>query len=302
MVPKENEKYQKTVTLGAVNWKGEWGKKALNLEKMKTKIKEAAQIGIDMICFPELALSGYECSGDIRSKEEPCSNHAEAAETIPGPTTEIIAEIAKELDIYVVFGMPEKDPNNPKVLYISAAVVGPEGVVGKYRKIHLAPPPVWTECTCFKPGTELPLFETKYGPIGVQICADFWMYPELTRILALKGARIIFNLVGSASSPGKIDMMPKTTAAHGQWSQAYIVSCNHVGKEKNLSYYGYSTIAGPGFPKFFKIFAQGEGSEEIVWATVSFETLAYARKIFQVKERGYWKIIAEEYGQLANSK
>ncbi|MDP2917658.1 MAG: hypothetical protein Q8O16_07005, partial [Dehalococcoidia bacterium] len=57
----------------------------------------------------------------------------------------------------------------------------------------------------------------------------------------------------------------------------------------------HSTIAGPGFPKFFKVFAQAEGEEEIVWATVSFDTLAYARKILRVKEAGNWKLIAEEY-------
>jgi len=301
MIPKEYEKYEKVVTLGAVNWKGEWGNKAANLEKMKAKIREAAQLGVNMVCFPELALSGYECGEEARKTEKPCAMHTEAAETIPGPSTEEIAKLAKELDMYVIFGMPEKDAKDPKVQYVSAAVVGPEGMLGSYHKMHLATPPVWTEYYCFKPGNELPMFETKYGPIGVQICADFWMYPELSRILALKGARIIFNPVGSAAAPGKIDMMKGETTGRGQLTQAYIVSCNHIGKERTISYYGRSTIAGPGFPKFFKTFAQGEDIEEIVWATVSFETLAHARKIFRVKEAGNWKLIAREYQQIAKS-
>lgn len=296
MIPKE---YERTVTLAAVNWKGEWGNKAANLEKMQAKIREAAQQGVNMVCFPELALTGYECGEEARQMQKPCAMHTEAAETIPGPATEEVAKLAKELDIYVIFGMPEKDAKDPKVQYVSAAVIGPEGILGSYRKLHLATPPVWTEYYCFKPGNELPMFETKYGPIGVQICADFWMYPELTRILALRGARIIFHPTGSAVGPGKIDMMENVTTDRGRSTQAYVVSCNHVGKERTVSYYGHSTIAGPGSPKFFKPLAQSKDIEEIVWATVSFETLAHAQKIFRVKDAGNWELIAKEYQRIA---
>jgi predicted amidohydrolase len=289
----------KTVTLGAVNWKGEWGNKRANLAKMKDKVKDAAQMGIDMICFPELALSGYECGDEAKKDHKPCSMHIEAAETVPGPSTEEMAQLAKELDIYIIFGMPEVDRKDPGSRYISAAIVGPEGVLGSYRKMHLATPPVWSEYYCFKPGNELPIFETKFGLVGLQICADYWMYPELTRILAFKGANIIFNPVGSAVSPGKIPMITNATAAMGQSTQIYVVSSNHVGKEKNVSYCGYSVIGGPGFPKFFKVFAQAEGEEEIVWSTVSFETQDNARRVFRVKEAGNWKLIADEYKKLA---
>ena len=127
------------------------------------------------------------------------------------------------------------------------------------------------------------------------------MYPELSRLLFLKGARIIFNTVGSAVAPGKIDLITNETTGRGQSTQCYIVSCNHVGTERTISYYGHSTIAGPGFPKFFRTLARGEGIEEIVWATVSFETLAHSRKIFRVKEAGNWQLIAKEYQQIADS-
>jgi len=296
MISKE---YETTVTLAAVNWKGKWGNKSANLEKMQAKVREAAQLGVNMVCFPELALTGYECGEEARKKQKPCTMHTEAAETIPGPVTEEVAKLAKELDIYVIFGMPEKDAKDPEVQYVSAAVVGPEGILGSYRKMHLATPPVWTEYYCCKPGNELPVFETRYGPIGVQICADFWMYPELTRLLALKGARIIFHPTGSATAPGKVDMMRNITADRGRTAQAYIVSCNHVGKERTTSYYGHSTIAGPGSPEFFQPLAEGEDVEEIVCATVSFETHAHAQKIFRVKDAGNWKLIAKEYQHIA---
>ncbi|MDO8690397.1 MAG: carbon-nitrogen hydrolase family protein, partial [Dehalococcoidia bacterium] len=140
------------VTVGAVNWKGVWGDKSANLEKMKAKIREAARLGIDMLCFPELALTGYECSDEASSRQGPCALHAEGAETIPGPSTKEIAGLARELGIYVILGMPERDASDPRTLYISAAVVGPEGILGSYRKLHLATPPTWTEYYCFKPG------------------------------------------------------------------------------------------------------------------------------------------------------
>lgn len=296
MIPKE---YEKVVTVAAVNWQGEWGNRAANLKKMKVKIGQAAELGVNVVCFPELALSGYECGEEARSKHKPCAMHTEAAETIPGPATEEIAKLAKELDIYVIFGMPEKDA---KVQYISAAIVGPEGVIGSYRKIHLATTPVSTERYCFKPGNEVRIFETRYGPIGVQLCADFWMYPELTRILALKGARIIFSLVASVAGPGKSEMIAYVTGAYAQSTQSYIVNCNHIGKERTICYYGHSTIAGPGFPRTLRILAQGGDGEEIVWATLNFETLAHSQKIFRVKEAGNWKLIANEYQKIATSK
>lgn len=301
MIPEEYVKYEKTATIAGVNWKGEWGNKEANLEKMKATVRQAAQLGVNMIAFPELALTGYECGPEAKAEQKPCTMHTEAAETIPGPSTEEMAELAKELDMYVIFGMPEKDRENPEVKYVSTVVVGPEGVLGAYRKMHLATPPVWTEYFCFKPGNALPVFDTKYGPIGIQICADFWVYPELSRLLFLKGARIIFNTVGSAISPGKLDMMKNETTGRGQTDQCYIVSCNHVGTERTISYYGHSTIGGPGFPKFHRTLATSEGIEEIVWATVSFETLAQSRKIFRIKEAGNWKLIAREYQQIADS-
>jgi predicted amidohydrolase len=286
---------RRVVTVAAVNWKGEWGIKAANLDKMMSKVKEASQIGANMVCFPELALSGYECGEEAGRDKKPCAMHREAAETIPGPSTEEMSGLAKALGMYVIFGMPERDPKDSNTCYNSVAIVGPEGILGSYRKLHLAPPPKWTEFFCFKKGSDLPLFETAYGPIGIQICADFWTYPELSRILFLKGANLIFNPAGSASGPGKIDNMTLITPTRGKDNLSYVVSVNHVGKERTISYYGHSTIAGPAFPRPCKVFAQGGAEEEIVSATLNFDALAKSRKMAQVKERGNWKLIAREY-------
>jgi len=206
--------------------------------------------GANIIAFPELALSGYECGEEARSDKKPCAMHTEAAETIPGPSTEEIAKLAKELAVYVILGTPEKDDKDTNIRYVSAAIIGPEGVIGRYRKVSLAPLPIWTEPICFTPGSELPVFETKYGPIGIQLCMDFWKVPEYSRILYLKGARVIFNLSGSSSGPGKNEFMTEVKGCRGSESLVYTVSCNHVGKERTLSYYGHGTIAGPLYPRW----------------------------------------------------
>ena len=298
MIPKEYEKYEKTVTVACINWSGTWGDKAANLKKIKSKVTEASKAGAKMICFPELALSGYECGEEARTDQKPCSMHIETAETIPGPSTEEITKLTKELEVYVIFGMPEKDDKNPNIRYISAAIIGPEGIIGRYRKVNLAPLPIWTEPICFTPGNELPVFETKYGPIGIQICMDFWKVPECSRILCLKGARIIFNLSGSSSGPGKAEFMTEVTGCRGSESLVYTVSCNHVGKEKTISYYGHSTVAGPSYPRLTKIFAQGGDAEEIVLATLSFESLHHWCDLIDLKNCVNWKLIAEEYKKL----
>jgi predicted amidohydrolase len=197
--------------------------------------------------------------------------HEEAAETIPGPSTVEVAKLARELGVYVLFGMPEQDEKDSDVRYISVAVVGPEGILGKYRKVHLAPLPTFTEQVCFKPGNELPVFETKYGRIGVQICADFWVYPELSRILCLKGARLIINCAACLVGPTGPEFIAQITGSRGTENFVYAASASLAGKERTLSYYGRSTIAGRAFPSLKQIFAQGEDGEEIVSATLSFE-------------------------------
>ncbi len=300
MIPKEYAKYEKSVTVAAVNFNPIWGDKAANLEKIKKMTTQAAQIGANIIAFPEMALSGYECGDGPRQDKKPCAMHVAAAETIPGPATEEIAKLAKDLDVYVLVGMPEKDSKDPDTRYISVAVIGPEGLVGRYRKIAVAPPPIWTEQLCgFKFGNELSTFETRYGPIGVQICAAFWIIPEYTRILCHKGARIIFNCTGSNVGPGKIERMPQVTSTRGNESFVYAVSANLVGKEKTVYYYGHSCIAGASFPRGTQTFAEGGETEEIVSATLSFDNLHFWWAAADPKNLINLKLVADEYKKLA---
>ena len=196
MIPERYRQYEDTVTLGCVNYASIWNDKAASLEKVKRLIGEAAEQGIDILVFPELSLSGYESNEDN-------TMHREFAETIPGPATEEIADLTKKLDIYVVLGMPERDPDDADTCYISCPLLGPEGLIGTYRKLHLGTPPLFRESLCFTGGNSVPVFPTRYGPVGIQICADFWVFPELSRQYDQAGKTLLHDFHDYRTGNGK---------------------------------------------------------------------------------------------------
>ena len=291
MIPEHYQQYESTVTLGCVNYQSIWNDKVASIGKVKKLIGDAAGQGINILVFPELSLSGYESN-------EGNTMHREFAETIPGPVTEEIAQLTKKLDIYVVLGMPERDPDDAGTCYISCPLLGPEGFVGNYRKLHLGTPPLFRESLCFTGGDRVPVFPTRYGPVGIQICADFWVYPELSRILMLKGARIIINSTASMNMPGRPFYITSMTAARATENLVYAASANLVGKENTLSYYGYSTIAGPAFPRFSNIYAQAEDKEEIISATLSFARLHRFREAVSLDKLRRSDVILKEFNHL----
>ena len=295
MIPEQYRQYEDTFTLGCVNYHSIWNDKAASIGKVKRLIGEAAQQGIDILVFPELSLSGYEANEDN-------TMHREFAETIPGPATEEIAALTKKLEIYVVLGMPERDPADAGTCYISCPMLGPEGFVGNYRKLHLGTPPLFRESLCFSGGDSVPVFPTRHGPVGIQICADFWVFPELSRILMLKGARIILNSTASMSMPGRPFYITSMTAARATENMVYTASANLVGKERTLSYYGYSTIAGPSYPRFSHIHAQAEDKEEIISATLSFDKLHRFREAVALDRIRRSDVIRNELNQLDTSR
>lgn len=295
MIPERYRQYEDTVTLGCVNYRSIWNDKPASIDKVKKLVSEAAQQGINILVFPELSLSGYEANEDN-------TMHREFAETIPGPATEEIAALTKKLDIYVVLGMPERDPDDAEIYYISCPLLGPDGLIGNYRKLHLGTPPLFRESLCFTGGDSVPVFATRYGPIGIQICADFWVFPELSRILMLKGARIIVNSTASMDMPGRPFYITSMTAARATENMVYTASANLVGKERTLSYYGHSTIAGPAFPRFSHIYAQAEDKEEIISATLSFAKLHRFRETVSLDKLRRSDVIRDEFNQLDSSR
>ncbi len=307
-----------TCTVAAVNFTPVHDDKHATVEKIIENVREAGQQGADLVVFPEGAIPG-PASCECRDLGGPCEAHLEAAETIPGPMTDAVEKVAGEFDLYVCFGMAEQDPSDAGVLYKAAAVVGPDGVLGSYRKVHLGALPWVTEGITYRPGESLPVFSTRFGPIGVQICYDFWFNPELTRILALKGAQLIVNCAGSFEAPGRKDTMTATAVARAAENLVYTVTSNSTGGPGDANRYsgseltssrrapvftGNSLITGPAFPRFGEVLAKAGDMEEIIFATLSGDRLARWDAVFPWPEwrrgrlAGASELIAREFAQI----
>jgi len=293
--------YEETVSVACINFHPEWGNKAANLVKIKAFVTDAAHQGNNIVIFPELALSGYECSEEAAAEKTSCRMHTELAETIPGPSTEEMSVLAKKLNIYIICGMPEQDKKNPARRYISSVVIAPEGILGAYRKLHLAPWPRFTESLCFCPGDEVPVWKTRYGNIGVLICYDFYFFPELARIMALKEATLLVNTTASAAGPGKPYYIVQQTGSRATENLVYAASANLVGKERTKTYYGHSVIAGPHHPQPAYVFAEGGEAEEIVSATLSFPRLSAYRELLDWKKGRQSQLINKEMNKVSET-
>ena len=164
--------------VGAVQMISQQGEIGANVAKALNYCDQAAKKGVEMLCLPECASTGFEWLGDRDAAAKVY------AEPVPGPMVEVFAEKARATGMYIIFGVVER-PRNSKKIYNTAFLVGPEeGYIGRHRKVHAE--------KVFAPGAEAPVFDTRYGKVGIFICAD-QRSPELSRLLALKGARILFQ-------------------------------------------------------------------------------------------------------------
>ena len=172
------------MNIAVINFVTLWGDKEQNLSRITGYCEAAGKRGADFIVFPETALSGYDTDHDHPRAE---MMHTRLAETIPGPSTEAVAEIAKKYGLYVVFGMPERANGT---VYNSAAIIEPNGKTYAYRKIHLP----FDESSWAEPGDAPVLIPTPWGPVGVTICYDTYCFPELIRYYRAMGARLTLNV------------------------------------------------------------------------------------------------------------
>ena len=149
-----------------------------NIDKALRFCDAAAKRGVHILCFPECASTGFDWVSQDGAERDVY------AEPVPGPMVERFVAKAGTHDMYIIMGLVERPPDS-KEIYNTAFVVGPtEGYMGKYRKVRAE--------KVFAPGTEVPVFNTRHGKIGVFICADM-RSPELARLLALKDAKIFFQ-------------------------------------------------------------------------------------------------------------
>lgn len=208
--------------VASLQMKTKLGDKKANLSRMVSMIDKVAKQNVKLAVFPELSLTGFNCGDEFFELSEP----------IPGPSIEILGEKAREHEMYIVAGLPEKG-NIAGVLYNAEVLIGPDGmVIGKYRKTHLALYLHWDivseEPEIFRKGNQLSVFKTELGNIGMLICQDS-DFPETWRTLALNGAEIV--AFSSASPTSFKYMWYNELSAMAFQNGFYIVAANKVGKE-----------------------------------------------------------------------
>ena len=206
--------------------------KAANLAKITDRITEAAAGGARLAVLPELANTGYV----FESREEALS----LGEEVPGGrSSDVVTAAAASSGIQVVIGLTERDDDK---LFNSSALFGPEGYVGKFRKVHL-----WgEENLIFEPGDlGFPIFHTPVGRIGTFICYDGW-FPESYRTCALTGADIICiptNWVPiPGQDPGREAMATVLCMASAHSNSVVVVAADRVGTERGQPFIGQSVI------------------------------------------------------------
>jgi len=205
--------------------------KEANMTKMQKYMKDVKEKfpKTELIIFPELALTGYECN---RAEAEQMAESYEESESIRK-----MGQCAKDLGVYVVFGFAEKGEDGH--IYNSAVLVDDNGdPLGVCRKIHL----VEEEKEIFSAGDVPTVFDTGIGKIGIMICWDT-AFPETARMLTLKGADMIAVLAAwEAPHQRDWDLVNKARAFD---NVLYIAGCNQVGGERTLSFFGRSRIVSP---------------------------------------------------------
>lgn len=218
-----------------------------NLKKMLSWIDEAASKGANLIVFPEICLQCYPCR-DLLTEQE---YQWRTAELVPeGASTQTLIKKAKEKNIYIVFGMTEQDKDNIYKKYNTNVLVGPEGFVGKYRKVHrgLSENFIWYKSD----ENGFTVFDTAIGKIGMCTCLDK-AHPESALELAAQGAEIIAMPTGwpysSEDGDKEEDTMYRFYQLYDQARAAensvYWVSSNTVGKNGCYSFVGNSNIVDP---------------------------------------------------------
>lgn len=235
---------------------------AENLAKACWRIREAAGRGAQVICLQELFRSEYFC-------RQESADLFRLAEPIPGPTTESLSGLARELSVAIV--APVFERRGPGLYHNSAAVIDADGaLLGLYRKMHIPEDPLYFEKFYFAPGDAgVPCFQTRYGKIAVLICWDQW-FPEAARLAALSGASVIFypTAIGwhpsekAALGEDQLQAWVTVQRGHAIANGIYVAAVNRVGlegpPEASLEFWGNSFVADP----FGRIIAQAPRDAE----------------------------------------
>lgn len=237
--------------------------KQLNVQRMERYIHQVMAMDPEtqLIVFPELATTGYECANSF-------FDLAEAVDGEPAHSISVMRGLCKAYQIHIIYGFAEKASDGSNRIYNAQILIDDAGmIVGTYRKVHLFD----TEKQWFTPGDTYQVYDTAIGKLGLFICYDA-SFPEVTRILALKGADILINST-NWEKPSVVDMEICMTARAFE-NTTFLICCNRVGTDEALTFFGHSRILDPLGRIIVK---QDEEIEAILTAELDFNKMAHVR-------------------------
>jgi len=254
------------VLVSAVQMRTKWLDLKENFDYIKNSIAKAKnEENADLIVFPELSNTGY-----IKERDKKFGRQfIKFAEKIPGPSTEELGKQAKKYGVYLVVGLAEQHPEIPGMLYNAAVLINPKGeLVGVHHKMHIP----GEEKHYFMPGSTCDTYKTDIGNIGMSICYD-GQFPEFTRSLALKGAEILCMIWNMPSFSNPPELLEHITATRAAENRMFAVSCNCLGVQGKIDFFGHSVISDP----VGNFLATAGTKETIISATLKEEVLLEER-------------------------
>lgn len=244
------------ITVAAVQMDCVLGDKNANLAKAEKFIAQASGHGAKLVVVPELFSTGYRLDEDYPKHAEP----------IPGETTARLTEIAKKYDVYIIGAILEKGEDG--VVYDTAVAIGAEGLLGKYRKMHL-----WgNESKYFGRGNTLCVVKLPFATVGLQICYEIG-FPEQARVLTQMGADII--VYTSAFGKARAYAWDVASRSRALENGAYVIACNRVGTELDTVLGGLSRIVAPNTDVIAGV---GADCESIVCADIDLDFVPIQRR------------------------
>jgi N-carbamoylputrescine amidase len=244
-----------------------------NLTRTVEQIYRAAESGANVVCLQELFANRYPCQSEDHDRFA-------LAETIPGPTTQRLGQLAREHNIVIVASLFERRAAG---LYHNTAVVldADGSQAGLYRKMHIPDDPFYYEKFYFTPGDlGFQSFETRFGRVGVCVCWDQW-FPEAARLTALSGAQFLvfptaigwLNEEKSQYGQSQTEAWKTMIRSHAIANGIYVMAVNRVGIEDDLEFWGESFVTDP----YGQVIAQADGNEQAVAADCELATIDAAR-------------------------
>ncbi len=250
-----------------------------NLVQMSDFVdKICSEQKIDLVVFPELVTTGYECG--VR--------FTDLAERVPGPTANLLAQRAAEFSTHIAFGMVAKEKVE-SILYNAAILVGPDGeLIGQYRKVHLR----GEERLAFRPGYRYSVMETGFGQVGFLIGWDL-AFPEVARSLALDGAELLIVCANWAQPDA--EEWRTYVLARAYENALFVAAANRVGEEYTYSFFGDSVVVGPRGEGYASV---EEGSEGYAVARIDLDDVRKYREelqLLQCRQPQTYRSIVRKY-------